>query len=161
MLNNPNFILTDLPYTDLKISGDIATHWKNSATARLQLYFKQKTLTGTCLLAWFCPNLEFILLFITVYILLQERLLFTVVLLLFAKLSSSWQFQWKLSWVSSIITVAVVRPDLEKYQQSIFEQNLLSNICGTTPVESKTILKNLKIWKTTSMEDDLTGRWPK
>ena len=38
------------------------------------------------------------------------------------------------------------------------EQNLLFNIGRSTLVEYKSILKILKKWKTTSMEDDLSGR---
>ena len=38
------------------------------------------------------------------------------------------------------------------------QQNLLSNIGRSTLVESKSILKNLEIGKTTSMEDNLHGR---
>ena len=40
------------------------------------------------------------------------------------------------------------------------EQNLLSNIGRSTLVESKSILKILEKGKTTSMEDDLSGRRP-
>ena len=37
------------------------------------------------------------------------------------------------------------------------QQNLLSNNCRSTPVEHETILK---MWKTTSMEDNLNGGGP-
>ena len=37
------------------------------------------------------------------------------------------------------------------------EQNLLFNICRSTLEEYKSILKNFKKWKTTSMEEDLSG----
>ena len=39
-------------------------------------------------------------------------------------------------------------------------QNLLSNIGRSTLVESNSILKILKKWKTTSMEDDLSRQQP-
>ena len=40
------------------------------------------------------------------------------------------------------------------------EENLLSNICKSTLLELKIILKIWKRRKTTSMEDDLNGRGP-
>ena len=38
--------------------------------------------------------------------------------------------------------------------------NLISNNCRSTPVEHETILFFLKMWKTTSIEDNLNGGGP-
>ena len=41
-----------------------------------------------------------------------------------------------------------------------YQVNLLFNLRGSIPEEHGTIVKALKIWKTTQMEDDLNQRQP-
>jgi hypothetical protein len=59
-----------------------------------------------------------------------------------------------------ILILVPAKPEPEIYFCRNSGRKMPEFDCEFCPEEPKTIFKMLQIWKTTSMEDDLTGRWP-